>query len=51
MKADGDMLLQIQPDLEDSQQPLVFMIFVGGKHVQLLIALADQIHHFLLARQ
>ena len=51
MKADGDMLLQIQPDLEGSQQPLVFMIFVGGKHVQLLIALADQIHHFLLARQ
>ena len=51
MKAYGDVLLQIQPDLEGAQQPFVFVVLVGGEHMQLLIALAYEIHHLLLARQ
>ncbi|MNN49449.1 hypothetical protein D3C81_1639750 [compost metagenome] len=41
MQTDRNMLLQIKPHLEDAQQSLVFMVFIGRQHVQLLIALAD----------
>ena len=51
VQAHGDMLLQIQPYLEGAQQPLIFVDLVGGQHMQLLVALAYQIHHLLLARQ
>ena len=49
MQADRNMLLQIQPHLKRPQQALMIVALVSGQHMHLLIALGNQIDHFLLA--
>ena len=49
MKADGNMLLQVQSNLECAQQAFMIAALVGRQHMHLLIALGYQIYHLLLS--
>ena len=51
VQADGDMFLQIQRHLKRPQQALVVIALVRRQHMHLLVALGDQVHHLLLARE
>ena len=51
VQADGDMLLQVEPHLEGAQQALIVVVLIRGEHVQLLVALRDEIHHLLLTSE
>ena len=45
------MFLQIQRHLKRPQQALVVIALVRRQHMHLLVALGDQVHHLLLARE